>query len=169
MADHAMTGFTVDRQCPILLVTDDRVLELLVLLEAHELALPMVVVPELIDRPLEGQVLIADLNCRGGMQAVLSAEARAYIGICTAMAEVPGMLRAGVLYLLEQPFATAELRVLLCQLRGGAVPAQLPTLREERHDQSDMALSLEDVAMVAVYIPAIVHTAMEDTGFPGFF
>ena len=26
-----------------------------------------------------------------------------------------------------------------------------------------------DVAMVAVYIPAIVHTAMEDTGFPGFF
>ena len=143
MADHAMTGFTVDRQCPILLVTDDRVLELLVLLEAHELALPMVVVPELTDRPLEGQVLIADLNCRGGMQAVLSAEARAYIGICTATAEVPGMLRAGVLYLLEQPFATAELRALLCQLRSGVVSVQLPTFHEDRHERKDMVLSME--------------------------
>ena len=132
MPDASLNEFVIDGEHPILLVTSDRALALLVSMEAAELALPLAVTSVPSRHTEAGQLVIADLDSREGLQTVLSADEQVYIGICTRAADVPTMLRAGVRHLLERPFSTAELRTLLGAIRAGGVALPLsPAVVEE--------------------------------------
>lgn len=146
MADTQITQlarFSVSERQPLLLVTDDATLEHLISLEAHELALPMLTFQEL---PVaysveETRAVVLDLDSLGGMQAALHMHADVAIGICRQASALPTMLLARVLYVLERPFATDELRALLCQMSlGGELSGIRPPT--PRQPQTATALSL---------------------------
>lgn len=125
MPDTSLNEFALDGEHPILLVTTDRALALLISTEAAELALPLEVTSSPTRHTEVGQPVIADLDSREGLQTVISADEQVFIGVCTRAADVPPMLRAGVLHLVERPFSTAELRTLLGALRVGVAVASV--------------------------------------------
>ena len=143
-----LARFSVSERQPLLLVTDDEALCHLIELEAREIALPMLTVRELPhERSLMSeQAVILDLDSAGGMQAALYGQTDAAIGLCHSATALPDMLLARVLYLLERPFLTSELRALLGQLRRG----ELSVMRavETADGEADVALSLEGETML---------------------
>ncbi|MBR0443133.1 MAG: winged helix-turn-helix transcriptional regulator [Clostridia bacterium] len=146
MADTQMmrpAHFSVNEISPLLLVTEDESLAHLIALEAHELALPMVTLRELPHEPssVSGQAVILDLDCFGGMQAALYGQTDAAIGICHRASALPTMLLARVIYLLERPFATLELRTLLGRLRHGEASAMQHT--NTKMAETALVMSLE--------------------------
>lgn len=149
MADTQMmrlARFSVSERQPLLLVTDDEALCHLIELEAREIALPMLTVRELPhERSLMSeQAVILDLDSAGGMQAALYGQTDAAIGLCHSATALPDMLLTRVLYLLERPFLTSELRALLGQLRRGELSMVRPA--DELDSGTDVVLSLEGEA-----------------------
>lgn len=147
MADTQITLVPPDERSPIVLVTEDEALSCLVSLEATELALPLVCVTA-IERELgEGRAVLLDLDSRGGLQAALHGQVDRFVGICRQTAALPTLLGTRAVHLLERPFATAELRAILCQLRSGSLPQALP-MPQTFAPRGVVALSLEDESTV---------------------
>ncbi len=139
----SLARFSVSERQPLLLVTDDEALARLIALETQELALPMLTVDALPDdRSLaDERAVILDLDSLGGMQAALYGQADAAIGICHRASALPDMLLTRVLYLLERPFPTSELRSLLGQIRYGELSMARPI--DATAEERPLALLLE--------------------------
>lgn len=122
MADAQITLSALGEYRPVVLVTDDDALARLVALETGEMGVPLVCITA-VERELEeGRIAILDLDSRGGMQAALHGLVDRFVGICHQTASLPTLLATRAVYLLERPFATAEFRALLGQLRTGSLP-----------------------------------------------
>lgn len=144
MADAQITHASLGEQRPIVLVTDDDALTRLIELETTELALPLECV-DTVEREIEdGRIVLLDLDSHGGMQAALHGLVDRFIGICRQAAALPTLLGTRAIHLLERPFATAELRVLLGHLRGGVLPPSLPLITTPAAVRGVLPLWMED-------------------------
>ena len=150
MADTQITRlarFSVNKRQPLLLVTDDASLEHLIALEAHELAIPMLTLGELPAKysSEDTQAVVLDLDSLGGMQAALYLHTNVAIGICRQASTLPTMLLTRVLHVLERPFATDELRALLCRISlGGELTGTRPFTPHEMQTVTPYILALID-------------------------